>query len=166
MENKRTYIRRKRCLNEIVTQIKSTLVYISTQNGQAPDIKEVEQIALKHSNDIEAACWFPKQHLTEKEYQNLLMGKAQLLCQALISSHLPNHKQTSASPVAQQQQGFSDPETYEKPLSETRFTSCSPMTASELSEFLRKGTFSFSAITENTLPPFIVRSQKTTSLLI
>ena len=158
MENKRTYIRRKRCLNEIISTIKNTLIYISNQNGQEPDLHELETLAQQHSSDIEAACWFPKQHLTETEYQNLLMGKAQLLCQALITSKLPPHKQPPHINATPQQQVFSEPETIEKPPKETRFISSTPMTPLELSLFLQKGTFSFSSLSPNSIPPFIDRT--------
>lgn len=89
MENKRTYIRRKRCLSEITATIKNALQFISERNNNEMSDEMIDQLAQQHSSAIEAACWFPKQHMTESEYANLLMGKAKLLCQALISSKVP-----------------------------------------------------------------------------
>ena len=155
MDNKRTYIRRKRCLNEIFSAIKNTLAYISSQNGQDISVSEMNDIAKKHSHAIEAACWFPKQHITESEYQSLLMGKTKLLCQALISSNIPGNKNIihDISPPIQ-----SDPETIERAPNETKFISSTPMTPTEYYNFLKQGTFTLGSLTANSLPPLLDKS--------
>lgn len=158
MEGKRTYIRRKKCLNEIVSTIKSTLKYISDHNRKEIGPLQIDQLALQHSTAIEAACWFPKQHMTEKEYSNLLMGKAKLLCQALMKQKLPGSNLNQVPGISSQPQ--SDPEILDRPINESNMLSTSPMTKEELSDFITQGKFSFSSISPNTIPPLKERNQK------
>ena len=189
MDTKRTYIRRKRCLSEITSTIKNALIYIAERSNSEMTEEMIDQLAHQHSSAIEAACWFPKQHMTESEYSNLLMGKAKLLCQALISSKVPICRtqviptslppKLSATPPPQMQikrfpshpviqtkppplapGAFSEPEAIDQPPAKDKkekFYSCSPMSASELHNFLEKGTFSFSSMTENSIPPLVER---------
>ena len=190
MDKKRTYIRRKRCLTEITNTIKNALIYISERNNTEMSEEMIDQLAQKHSSAIEAACWFPKQHMTESEYANLLMGKAKLLCQTLISSKIPLNKmqplQTVFTPTVSQTPPpkmqvpqirpqsqtpkvsslappvFSEPEVIEphRAPDKERFYLASPMSESELHSFLEKGTFSFSSLTENSIPPLVDRKPK------
>lgn len=154
MECKRTYIRRKRCLNEITATIRNALRYISERNNGEFTDEAIEQLAAHHSSAIEAACWFPKQHMTEGEYSNLLMGKAKLLCQALIQSKLPVSKNTNTA-----QHNLSDPEVIEQsPPEQSALCQCFPMSSTELKDFLIQGAFSFSSISPNSIPPLIDRS--------
>ncbi|EAY04022.1 hypothetical protein TVAG_055080 [Trichomonas vaginalis G3] len=161
MECKRTYIRRKRCLNEITATIRNALRYISERNNGELSDEAIEQLATQHSSSIEAACWFPKQHMTEGEYSNLLMGKAKQLCQALIQREVSSNK-NSCTP----QHNLSDPEVIEQsPPDQTQFLHCYPMSSTELKDFLIQGAFSFSSISPNSIPPLIDRSVQNTIVL-
>ena len=101
-KNKRNYIRRKKYLNDSVTQICSTLRIIrSALHEDTPDA-EIQKSALHHAQAIEAACWSPHSRLTEDEYQMIMCAKTRELCLALAKQKIPSFegiKPTPASPL-------------------------------------------------------------------
>lgn len=83
----RVYIRRKRCLKEAQKIIYDVLVSISTSHGDEINEKLLNKQALEHAISIEAACWSPKLHVTDAEFENLMISKAHELCKILLNSN-------------------------------------------------------------------------------
>jgi hypothetical protein len=87
---KRNYIRRKKCLNDSTSLVKSTLHFINRTLGTDVDPDEVDRIARHHAAAIEAVCWDPRtSRLTDNIYHSLMVSKTRELCIALIVQSLP-----------------------------------------------------------------------------
>jgi hypothetical protein len=82
--SKRSYIHRKKYLNESITQIKSTLEFIHLARNDSASPEESHKAALAHAQSIEAVCWSPHSHLTAEDYQRIMAAKTQELCWTLI----------------------------------------------------------------------------------
>jgi hypothetical protein len=89
-DNKRNYIRRKKYLDESVSQIRTTLEFIGTASREPPDLSELSKLALRYAEGIDAACWSPRPRPTAEVYQQLISAKTAELCRALIAQAIPN----------------------------------------------------------------------------
>jgi hypothetical protein len=87
---KRNYIRRKKCLNDSTSLVKSTLIFIHRALGTSIDADSVDRTARNHASAIEAVCRDPRtSRLTDTLYQQLMVSKTRELCVALICQSLP-----------------------------------------------------------------------------
>jgi hypothetical protein len=87
---KRNYIRRKKCLNDSATLVKSTLSFISRARGTPMSLPELDRVAEGHAMPIEAVCWDPRTNtMTDEIYQSLMAQKTRQLCLHLIFQSLP-----------------------------------------------------------------------------
>jgi hypothetical protein len=85
---KRNYIRRKKCLKESESVVKSTLRLINTTLPTPRSADEIDRLAGQHAAAIEAVCWDPRtSRLTDSLYQMLMLSKTRELCIALIYQH-------------------------------------------------------------------------------
>jgi len=89
-KNKRNYIRRKKYLNDSVTQICNTLRIIRDALHEGTADLEIQKRALNHAQAIEAACWSPHSRITEEDYKCIMMAKTRELCFALAKQKVPS----------------------------------------------------------------------------
>ena len=87
-QNKRNYIKRKKCLSDATNLIRQILELIRCLRGPDYFKVDIDKMANAHANIIEAACWSPHTKMNAQEYSNLMMIKAQDVCVALIKQHL------------------------------------------------------------------------------
>ena len=80
----RSYIRRKRCLNESINLIQNTLRTIAANQGQVIPEKELKYLSKHHAQSVEACCWTPRLKIGDEEYQQLTYSKTQELCSVLL----------------------------------------------------------------------------------
>jgi hypothetical protein len=86
---KRNYIRRKKFLDKITSQIVTTLEFIAVAIGEFPDSSQIHKVAFAHAQGVEAACWSPRPRPTAEAYEKLISAKTAELCQALTRQALP-----------------------------------------------------------------------------
>ncbi|EAX97018.1 hypothetical protein TVAG_315200 [Trichomonas vaginalis G3] len=86
---KRNYIRRKKYLNDSYETIKHTLELIRLAGKLDLSDSELQKMAMKHAQAIEAACWSPHLRLTAKEYEDITVHKTKDLCYALTQKYIP-----------------------------------------------------------------------------
>jgi hypothetical protein len=87
---KRNYIRRKKCLNDSASLLKSTLSFINRTQGTQMPLTELDRVSRNHAASIEAACWDPRTNtMTDELYQNLMAQKTRQLCLTLILQSVP-----------------------------------------------------------------------------
>jgi hypothetical protein len=87
--SKRNYIRRKKCLNDSFSLVRTTLNFINTTLGVDESSDGLDRRARDHASAIEAVCWDPRtSKLTDDIYQKLMVSKTRELCLALISQNL------------------------------------------------------------------------------
>jgi hypothetical protein len=80
---RRSYIRRKHCLQECTKFIHSTVVFLC-QSGCLPfSDAEISSYSARRAEEVEAACWSPRLKMSDQEYQNMALGKARELTNAL-----------------------------------------------------------------------------------
>ncbi|KAH0789015.1 hypothetical protein GPJ56_007091 [Histomonas meleagridis] len=87
--SKRNYIRRKKYLNDCITQVKATLELVNIARGEKVNIAENQKLALAHAQAIEAVCWSPHSRLSADGYQKLMNAKTNELCRTIIKKSLP-----------------------------------------------------------------------------
>ena len=80
---RRTYIRRKKALNESIKLIQNTLLKISLLSQQKMSDREVLSQAASFANSIEAQCWSPRLQMSDEEYRNIIMNKTEQICTTL-----------------------------------------------------------------------------------
>jgi hypothetical protein len=86
---KRSYIHRKKYLNESVAQIKVVLEFIRLARKDPGSPESSHKVALEHAQSIEAVCWSPHSRLTADVYQRIMAAKTQELCRMLLRNALP-----------------------------------------------------------------------------
>jgi hypothetical protein len=87
---KRNYIRRKKCLHDSASVLRSTLDFINRTRGVTMSQAEVDRLALHHANSIEAVCWDPRTNtMTDDVYHTLMTQKTRQLCLTLIFQNVP-----------------------------------------------------------------------------
>jgi hypothetical protein len=87
---KRNYIRRKKCLNDSASLLKSTLSFINRTQGTQMSLAQLDRVARNHAASIQAACWDPRTNtMTDELYQNLMAQKTRQLCLTLILQSAP-----------------------------------------------------------------------------
>lgn len=89
-KNKRNYIRRKKYLQDCISQIKATLEFIHLARGETVNPNELQKQAMDHAKAIEAVCWSPHSRLSAESYQKLMSAKTQELCRTIIKKLLPS----------------------------------------------------------------------------
>jgi hypothetical protein len=89
-DGKRSYIHRKKYLNDTVNHIKSVLefIHLSRQDPGTPE--DSHRQALAHAQSIEAVCWSPHSHLSAETYQKIMAAKTHELCQTILFRSLPS----------------------------------------------------------------------------
>lgn len=80
---KRTYIRRKKALNESIKLIQNTLSKISMLSSNKISEREILSNAASFANSIEAQCWSPRLQMTDDEYRQVIMNKTEQICTTL-----------------------------------------------------------------------------------
>lgn len=182
-QSKRTYIRRKRCLSEIKITIRNALQQYLSRSGREYTEDDLETLAKKHSNEIEAACYFPKQRMTEMQYSTLLTNKAEQLLSVLLSRNstsnniVSNNIGSVSNVISHSDSNPSDTVLLKNvscvqpkgPPIRSELDSvdrCSPcatpppiigMSGIELRSFINRGCFDYTNITPDMLPPLIDR---------
>ena len=81
---RKTYIRRKRCLNQSIEQIKDTMIYIMKNTGYRMTESQLLEFAKARAKEIEAACWSPRLKISDKEYSQIVLKKTYQLCNILL----------------------------------------------------------------------------------
>jgi hypothetical protein len=82
---KRNYIRRKKCLNDSYSVVKSTLAFISRGLGTTISPSDLDSRARGHAEAIEAVCWGAhSSRLTDHAYRQMMAAKTRELCIALL----------------------------------------------------------------------------------
>jgi hypothetical protein len=100
MPPKHNYIRRRKCLNESVIQVKSTLNFINQLLPTKVDPVGIDLFARQRVRKIEAACWNSHtDNMTDELYQTLLRDNTRQLCLALLAPHLAHENLPQASTV-------------------------------------------------------------------
>ena len=89
LKNKRNYIRKKKFLNDSISQICNTLKLIKTSLNQNISDVEIQKEALIHAQAIEATCWSPHLRHTEESYQYIMATKTNELCIAIAQQRIP-----------------------------------------------------------------------------
>lgn len=88
---RRSYIRRKKCLNECMKIIQQTLRQLaSLKHIQVSDLVLTE-MARKYAEEVEAMCWSPRLHITNEEYQNMTREKTKHVCRVLLTREIKAH---------------------------------------------------------------------------
>jgi len=81
---RRSYIQRKHHLNECMAMISRTLrVTMAARNESFTDVS-INQLALLHARQVEAACWAWGMRITDAEHKMLTMAKTQQFCSAIV----------------------------------------------------------------------------------
>lgn len=88
--NKRNYIRRKKFLNESMSEIKATLEFIRFARGEKVGTGDSQREAMLHAQAIEAVCWSPHSRLSSDSYQKLMAAKTHELCGTILKKSLPS----------------------------------------------------------------------------
>jgi hypothetical protein len=81
---KRSYIPRKKYLNESIVQIKSTLEFIRLTRKDSGSPEQSHRAAVGPAQSIEAVCWSPHSRLSAEGYQRIMAAKTQELCWTLL----------------------------------------------------------------------------------
>jgi hypothetical protein len=82
--SKRSYIHRKKYLNDCVTHIKGVLEFIRLVRRDPGGPEDSQRQALVHAQSVEALCWSPHSHLSADSYQKIMAAKTQELCQIIL----------------------------------------------------------------------------------
>jgi hypothetical protein len=83
-QGKRSYIPRKKYLNDSIVQIKSTLEFIRLTRKDSGSAEQSHKAAVAHAQSIEAVCWSPHSRLSADGYQRIMAAKTQELCWTLL----------------------------------------------------------------------------------
>ena len=86
---RRSYICRKKYMNNSSERIKKTLEFIKSKGKLKLSEQELQKEAEKHARSIEATCWSPHMHLSSYDYQHITDAKTRELCQALLQQYIP-----------------------------------------------------------------------------
>lgn len=90
IENKpRNYVKKKKSLNECFEKIKKTLEDIRNDHSVTFSDEEIEKIARESTQSVEAACWSPQTHITQRQYQKFTEKKTKEVCNALRMRYTP-----------------------------------------------------------------------------
>jgi hypothetical protein len=89
-DGKRSYIHRKKYLNDCVNHIKGVLEFIRVSRGDAGSPEELCRQALVHAQSIEAVCWSPHSHLSAEGHQKIMAAKTHELCQTILPRAVPS----------------------------------------------------------------------------
>jgi hypothetical protein len=87
---KRSYIHRKRYLNDSVHQIKAVLDFIRLVRREPASPEDSHRQALAHAQSIEAVCWRPHSRLPADVYQRMMSAKTQEVCRTILRTSLPS----------------------------------------------------------------------------
>lgn len=80
----KSYVRRKRCLNENAKNIQNALKHAATIKGEPINERDLQNKASEYAEYIKATCWSPKQNLTDDNYMQLTFAKTNELCNSII----------------------------------------------------------------------------------
>jgi hypothetical protein len=89
-DGKRSYIHRKKYLNDCVAHIKSVLEFIRLSRGDPGTPEDSHRQAVVHAQSIEAVCWSPHLHLSSENYQKIMAAKTHELCQTIFLRSVPS----------------------------------------------------------------------------
>jgi hypothetical protein len=87
---KRTFLRRKQCLQETANIVRSTLLFLSGLGAPQFRLSSIGSLARRHVQEITAACCSARAgRVTDDIYKQQMVTKAQQVCASLIASAIP-----------------------------------------------------------------------------
>jgi hypothetical protein len=82
----RSYVKRKRYLNESIELIKKTLECLASLRREPPNPADISAQATARALEIEATCWTTFNRPANDEYNRAMMAKTRQVCMALIET--------------------------------------------------------------------------------
>jgi hypothetical protein len=89
-DGKRSYIHRKKYLNDCVNHIKGVLEFIRLGRQDPGTAEDSHRQAVVHAQSIEAVCWSPHSHLSAESYQKIMVAKTHELCHMILLRSIPS----------------------------------------------------------------------------